>query len=98
VTAVYRLNPEMSAFLSAKLMHIIVRGETVIGHYGRRGYLTGVLRGKVLTAKTRDDVQTGNLTVTFVEGFASFDGYFATVPPTRPRRRPVSGNRVPRRR
>jgi hypothetical protein len=87
----------MNEFLSAKLIRIIVRGEVVIGRYGRRGYLTGALHGHVLTATLRDDVHQGHLTVTFDPAFKSFCGFYATVLATEPQRRPCSGSRLLRR-
>lgn len=96
-TAAYRLNPEMHEFLGAGLMRLIVRGENVIGHYGRRGYISGALRGRVLTASLRDGVHDGEVCVTFDEDFTCFDGYYTTGLPGQPSERPCSGTRITRR-
>ena len=73
-TAAYRLNPEMHEFLGAGLIRLIVRGENVIGHYGRRGYITGALHGRVLTATLRDGIRDGEVQLTFDEAFTCFEG------------------------
>jgi hypothetical protein len=97
-TAAYRLNSEMHEFLGAGLMRLIVRGESVIGHYGRRGYVSGALRGLELTAKLRDGIHDGEVRVTFDEDFTFFDGYYTTGSPDQPQTRPCSGKRITRRR
>lgn len=97
-TAAYRLNPEMHEFLDAGLIRLIVRGESVIGHYGRRGYITGALNGLVLNATLRDGVHDGEVCVTFDEGFTSFEGYYTAALADRPHARPFSGTRITRRR
>ncbi|HUN29029.1 MAG TPA: hypothetical protein VMV65_04455 [Alphaproteobacteria bacterium] len=97
-TAAYRLNPEMREFLGTGLMRLIVRGENVIGHFGRRGYLTGALRGQVLTATLRDGVSNGELCVTFDESFTCFDGVYTSGPPRPPQTLACSGKRITRRR
>jgi hypothetical protein len=97
-TAAYRLNPEMHEFLGSGLIRLIVRGESVIGRYGRRGYLSGTLQGLVLTAALRDGVHDGELLVTFDEAFASFNGCFHAAGDGESHERPCSGMRVTRRR
>jgi hypothetical protein len=96
--AAYRLNAEMHDLLGVEIIRLIVRGETVIGHYGRHGYVRGVLRGQELTAALRDDLREGSLAVTFDDDFASFDGYYAPAMYDTVRRYPCSGRRVARRR
>ncbi len=76
--ATYRLDPATYEFLRAKLLHLIIRGETVIGHYGRRGHVTGVLDGCVLTATLRDSRTNGRLTATFDKDFKTFTGQLVT--------------------
>jgi hypothetical protein len=97
-TAAYRLNPEMHEFLGAGLLRLIVRGENVIGRYGRRGYLNGALCGLVLTATLRDGAHHGEVQVTFDEGFMSFEGYYRAALPSEPQERRCLGTRVTRRR
>ena len=75
-TAAYRLNPEMQELLGTGLLRLIVRGETVIGRYGRHGYVNGALRGRVLTATLRDGVHHAVLHVTFSENYVSFEGFY----------------------
>lgn len=97
-TAAYRLNLEVHEFLGSGLLHLIARGESVIGRYGRRGYLSGALCGLVLTATLRNGLHQGELRVTFDEGFTSFDGYYRTAPPSEVHERRCCGTRVTRRR
>lgn len=97
-TAAYRLNPEMHEFLGAGLIRLIVRGENVIGHYGRRGYITGALHGRVLTATLRDGIRDGEVQLTFDEAFTCFEGYYVTGSPEKSDTLPISGNRITRRR
>jgi len=97
-TAAYRLNSEMHELLGTGLLHLIARGETVIGRYGRHGYVNGVLRDLVLTATLRDGVRHGELHVTFAEGFISFDGYYRPTPAHEAQERRCQGTRVTRRR
>jgi hypothetical protein len=59
----------MHEFLGEGLIRLIVRGENVIGHYGRRGYITGALHGRVLTATLRDGIREGEVRLTFDEEF-----------------------------
>lgn len=88
----------MHEFLGAGLIRLIVRGESVIGHYGRRGYITGALNGLVLKATLRDGVHDGEVSVTFDASFASFDGYYMAALTDRSDARQFSGTRVTRRR
>ncbi len=96
-TAAYRLNPEMHEFLGAGLIRLIVRGENVIGHYGRRGYITGALHGCVLIATFRDGVHDGEVRLTFDDEFECFEGYYVPALPNGPGERPCSGTRITRR-
>ncbi len=96
-TAAYRLNPEMQEVLGTCLIRIIVREQTVIGHFGRYGYISGSLNGHDLHATLRDKRHEGHLTVTFDDGFTSFDGHYARAADDRPVRRQCSGTRVTRR-
>jgi hypothetical protein len=96
-TAAYRLNPEMSDVLGSTLIRIIVRGEEVIGHYGRHGYIKGVLRGRELSATLRDETNEGSLDATFDEDFTMFDGRYATALGSYPHERQCFGTRVTRR-
>jgi hypothetical protein len=96
--AAYRLNPEMRDVLGAGLIRLIVRGETVIGHYGRRGYITGALDGRMLTATFRDGRRDGEVRLTFDEAFTRFEGYYVAALPEGPSERPCSGTRITRRR
>jgi hypothetical protein len=87
----------MQDLLGATLIRLIVRGETVIGHYGRRGYIKGVLHGCELAATMHHDTREGRLNVTFDQEFTSFAGLYATAREDRQQVRCV-GNRVRRRR
>jgi hypothetical protein len=77
-TAAYRLNPEMQEVLGTRLIRIIVRDRTVIGHFGRYGYISGSLDGRTLDATLRDKRREGHLTVTFDDSFTSFNGQYAS--------------------
>jgi hypothetical protein len=77
-TAAYRLNPEMQEVLGTRLIRIIVREQTVIGHFGRYGYISGSLNGHDLDATLRDKRHEGHLSVTFDDGFTSFNGRYAS--------------------
>lgn len=96
-TAAYRLNPEMQEVLGTRLIRIIVREQTVIGHFGRYGYISGLLNGHDLDAKLRDKRHEGHLTVTFDDGFTSFNGYYASGADEHAGSRLCSGTRVTRR-
>ncbi|HTZ54149.1 MAG TPA: hypothetical protein VMB20_03735 [Candidatus Acidoferrum sp.] len=96
-TAAYRLNPEMQEVLGTRLIRIIVREQTVIGHFGRYGYISGSLTGHDLDATLRDKRHEGHLTVTFDDGFTSFNGQYASAADDRTRSRLCSGTRVTRR-
>lgn len=96
-TAAYRLNPEMQDVLGTRLIRIIVREQTVIGHFGRYGYISGSLQGRDLQAVLRDKRREGQLTVTFDETFTSFNGRYASAADDRPGSRLCSGTRVTRR-
>lgn len=74
--ASYRLDPTTNGVLGAKLIRFIVRGENLVGRYGRRGHINGVLKGHVLTATLRDDHCRGRLTATFSEDFDRFEGFY----------------------
>jgi hypothetical protein len=92
--ATYRLDPETYEFLRAKLLHLIIRGETVIGHFGRRGHVTGVLDGFVLSATLRDSRHNAQLTATFDKDFKTFTGQVVTTVNQEPQKRPCSGERL----
>lgn len=96
-TAAYRLNPEMHEVLGTRLIRIIARDETVIGHYGRYGYISGSLKGRKLEATLRDKQHEGQLIVTFDDGFTSFDGHYVHLGDDQRRDRKCSGTRVTRR-
>jgi hypothetical protein len=93
VTGSYRLSPDVNELLHAKLIHLIARGDVVIGHYGRRGYLSGVLIERTLTAAFRDNVSQGNLTIMFDDKFTRFEGRVLS---KQSGDCPCSGTRLPR--
>jgi len=93
-TATYRFDPATYEFLRAKLLHLIIRGENVIGHFGRRGHVTGTLKGHVLTATLRDSRRDGHITATFAEDFTSFEGDYLTTLYEQPYQYPCSGQRL----
>jgi hypothetical protein len=97
-TAAYRLNPEMHEILGAGLIRLIVRGENVIGHYGRRGYISGALHGRVLTATLRDGVHEGEMRLTFDKEFTRFEGSYLAGLANGPSEQPCFGTRITRRR
>jgi hypothetical protein len=96
-TAVYRLNPEMHEMLGTRLIRIIARDDTVIGHYGRYGYISGSLRGRELDATLRDKRHEGHLIVTFDDDFMSFNGHYSPGGEAPQRDQQCSGTRVTRR-
>jgi hypothetical protein len=96
-TAAYRLNPEMQEVLGTRLIRIIVRQQTVIGHFGRYGYISGSLNGHDLDATLRDKRHEGHLTVTFDDGFTSFNGRYASSSDEKAGSQVCSGTRVTRR-
>ncbi len=96
-TAAYRLNPEMQDVLGTRLIRIIVRDQTVIGHFGRYGHISGSLTGRDLEATLRDKRHEGHLTVTFDDSFTSFNGQYAIVVDDPPHTRTCMGTRVTRR-
>lgn len=97
-TAAYRLNPEMQEVLGTRLIRIIVRDQTVIGHFGRYGYISGSLNGRNLEATLRDKRHEGHLTVTFDDSFTSFNGQYASETHIAPGGQRCTGTRVTRRR
>jgi len=86
----------MHEFLGAKLIHLIFRGEKVIGRYGRRGSVTGILEDHVLTATLHDSTRNGELTVTFTPDFCSFNGAYVTGSSAEAQRHECSGERLRR--
>ncbi|MGB6984413.1 MAG: hypothetical protein WBD74_00410 [Candidatus Aquilonibacter sp.] len=96
-TAAYRLNPEMQEVLGTCLIRIIVRDQTVIGHFGRYGYISGSLTGRDLDATLRDKRHEGHLTVTFDDSFMSFNGRYEIAVDDPPHYRACTGTRVTRR-
>lgn len=96
-TAAYRLNPEMQEVLGTRLIRIIVRDATVIGHFGRYGYISGSLTGRDLEATLRDKRHEGHLAVTFDASFTSFNGRYASAADDQPHSRACTGTRVTRR-
>lgn len=94
--ATYRIDPAMHELLGAKLIHLIFRNGNVIGRYGRRGCVSGVLQGHALTATLRDSKRAGTLTVTFAQNFESFQGLYVTEAGAEPAQHACSGERLRR--
>jgi hypothetical protein len=88
----------MNELLGTHLIRLIARGQTVIGRYGRRGFISGVLQEHELIATLRDDLHKGSLTATFDEDFESFDGVYVSAQSDQGLSLRCSGTRVTRKR
>jgi hypothetical protein len=73
----YRLDGASEHQLHATILHLVVRGDDVVGRYGRGGHLTGRMDGRLLTATLSQDGRDGRLNATFTNDFASFHGRVA---------------------
>lgn len=70
----YRLDADSESLLNAALLHLIVRGEEVIGRYGRGGHVTGRMQNRMLTATFSESARQGELVATFDDNLAAFRG------------------------
>jgi hypothetical protein len=70
----YRLDDEAKVFFEAPIMHIMRRGNAVVGRFGRRGVISGSMKGLSLEARWKSRERAGWLRVTFDPAHQSFSG------------------------
>jgi hypothetical protein len=70
----FRLDEESKAFFGSPVIHLIRRGDAIIGRFGRRGIISGLMLGPILEARWKKRDRNGWLRVTFDPSFRSFSG------------------------
>jgi len=74
----YRLDDEARSFFGSPVMHLVQRGDRLIGRFGRRGVVRGVFSGAALEASWKVGERSGWLRVTFDRESRSFAGFYGS--------------------
>ncbi len=71
--SLYALDPEAAGFFGARYLHMFAREGRIVGRFGRRGSLKGVLEDSVVRATWHNDVRRGWVVLRFNADFTGFE-------------------------
>lgn len=61
----YRLEPQAAAFFGTSVLRLVAHDDTVLGRFGRLGFVRGKLKGHILDARWSERVRYGWITIRF---------------------------------
>ena len=76
VTGVYRVDAKARQFFGSERVHLICRGDRVVGRFGRHGAIDGQVEGRAFLARFRSPAGEGWIEATFNERFNAFEGSY----------------------
>ena len=83
-TGHYRLDGESKVFFGSPVMHIIQRGERLIGRFGRHGVVRGSISDGSMEASWKAGDRHGWLKLVFDPSSRSLEGSYGVGPATSP--------------